>query len=327
MGNLQKTTKQAACSGILDEILRTPELERTFDPEKHEIDPTRTHLNYGLIDHGMSPTDFLKKRLSEVKVQNRADVKVLGQWVWTMPKDLEPKYQEQFFEEIVKYHIDKFGAENLCYAQVHLDERTPHLHLGIIPIVKVDKARTDGKTEKCCAKDVFTREYLQHAHADLQKHLESKLGVDVNLLNGETLGVDGIANYKKAKDLAQQIPVLQATINELNEEIEEKREEIKQLDAEIAEKKGVLHSLKGIVSEIQEKIKGLLETLKGHPNMLEMFYHWITGGEKTEEEAKATIDNYVADTEITLQKVNGIIIPDEDPDEPMQRLDRGGISL
>ncbi len=325
MGNLQKTTKQAACSGILDEILRTPELGRTFDPEKHEIDPTRTHLNYSLIDHGMLPTDFLQKRLSEVKVQNRSDVKVLGQWVWTMPKDLDPKYQEQFFEEIVKYHINKFGAENLCYAQVHLDERTPHLHLGIIPIVKVDKARTDGKTEKCCAKDVFTREYLQHAHADLQKHLESKLGVDVNLLNGETLGVDGIANYKKAKDLAQQIPVLQATINELNEEIEEKREEIKQLDAEIAEKKGVLHSLKGIVSEIQEKIKGLLETLKGHPNMLQMFYHWITGGEKDEEEVKEKVVEYTEEMEIGLTEVNGLVIPDEDPDEPIIKRDYGPI--
>ena len=323
MGNLTKTTKQAACSGILDEIQRTPEMKRTFDPEKHEIDPARTHLNYALIDHGMSPTDYLNKRLSEVKVQNRADVKVLGQWVWTLPKDLEPQYQEQFFEEIVKYNIEKFGAENICYAQVHLDERTPHLHLGIIPIVKVDKVRTDGKTEKCCAKDVFTREYLQHAHAELQKHLEAKLGVDVNILNGETLGVDGIANYKKAKDLARQIPVLQATIADLNEEIEEKKEEIKHLDAEIAQKKGVLQTLKGVVGEIQEKVKGLLEALKGHPNMLEMFYHRLTGGEKTEEEAQEQVKDYIADTEITLEKVNGIIIPDEESLEPKHNRDIG----
>ena len=316
MGNLKKTTKQAACSGILDEILRTPELGRTFDPEKHEIDPTKTHLNYGLIDHGMSPTDYLNKRLSEVKVQNRADVKVLGQWVWTMPKDLEPQYQEQFFDEIVKYNIEKFGAENICYAQVHLDERTPHLHLGIIPIVKVDKARTDGKTEKCCAKDVFTRAYLQHAHADLQKHLEDKLGVEVNLLNGETLGVEGIANYKKAKDLAKQIPVLQATINELNEEIKEKRKEIKQLDAEISKKKGFLESLKDVVSDLQEKVKEVLEAIKGHPNMLAMFYHWLTGGEKEEEEVVEKVKEYTDDMEISLTAVNNIIIPDEEPEEP-----------
>ena len=326
MGNLQKITKTSATSGILDEILRTPEMERQFDPERHAIDPARTHLNYGLVQRDITPTEYLKKRLSEVKVQNRADVKVLGQWVWTMPKDLDPQYQEQFFEEIYRYNVEKFGEENICYAQVHLDETTPHLHLGIIPIVKVDKARTDGKTEKCCAKDVFNREYFQHAHSDLQQYLERKLGVEVNLLNGESLGVDGIANYKAAKDLAKQIPVLQATVDELNEEIEEKRETIKQLDAEIAEKTGILQNLKGIVEGVKEKLKGVVEFLKGHPNMLEMFYHWITGGEKTEEEAKATIDNYVADTEITLQKVNGIIIPDEDPDEPMQRLDRGGIS-
>lgn len=323
MGNLQKITKTSATSGILDEILRTPEMERQFDSERHAIDPARTHLNYGLVQRDITPTEYLKKRLSEVKVQNRSDVKVLGQWVWTMPKDLDPQYQEQFFEEIYRYNVEKFGAENICYAQVHLDETTPHLHLGIIPIVKVDKARTDGKTEKVCAKEVFNREYFQHAHSDLQQYLERKLGVEVNLLNGESLGVDGIANYKAAKDLAKQIPVLQATVNELNKEIKEKRETIKQLDAEIAEKKGTLQSLKGIVSDIQKKIKGILETLKGHPNMLEMFYHWITGWAKDNEEVKAKVVEYTTDMEIELIKANGIVIPDVDPDKPIIRQDNG----
>lgn len=291
MGNLQKITKTAATSGMLDEIERTPEQKRKFDPEKHAINPELTHLNYSLIDHGVTPTEYLNQRLSEVKVQNRSDVKVLGQWVWTMPKDLDPQYQERFFEEIVKYNVEKFGAENICYARVHLDETTPHLHLGIIPIVKVKTPRTDGKTEKCCAKEIFNREYFQHAHSELQQYLESKLGVEVNLLNGETLGVDGIANYKAAKDLAKQIPILESRIEELNAEIEEKEEKVKKLDAEISEKTGILANIKNLLTAAKEKLESTLEFVKGHPNMFEMFLHWLHP-DKTSEETKNTVKEY-----------------------------------
>lgn len=291
MGNLQKITKTSATSGILDEIERTPEQNRKFDPERHAIDSERTYLNYSLIDHGVTPTEYLKQRLSEVKVQNRADVKVLGQWVWTMPKDLDAQYQEQFFQEIVNYNVAKFGAENICYARVHLDETTPHLHLGIIPVVKIEKPRSDGKTEKCCAKDVFNREYFQHAHSDLQQYLESKLGVDVNLLNGETLGVDGIANYKAAKDLAKQIPILESRIDELNAEIAEKEEKIIHLDKEISEKTGILNNIKNLLAAAKKKLESTLEFVKDHPNMFEMFLHWLHP-EKNVEETKKTVREY-----------------------------------
>ena len=291
MGNLQKITKTSATSGILDEIERTPEQKRKFDPEKHAINPELTHLNYSLIDHGVSSTEYLKQRLSEVKVQNRADVKVLGQWVWTMPKDLEPQYQEQFFEEIVKYHVEKFGAENICYARVHLDEATPHLHLGIIPIVKINGHRTDGKTEKCCAKDVFNRAYFQSAHADLQKYLEAKLGTEVNIINGQTLGVDGIQNYKAAKDLAKQIPILEARVDELKAEIEEKEEKVKELDAEISEKAGILNNIKNLLADAKKKLEATLEFIKGHPNMFEMFLNWLHP-DKSSKENQATVKAY-----------------------------------
>ena len=305
MGNLQKITKSVAPS-VLEEIERTPEIAAKFNPETHYIAPELTHLNYDLTSRNMSALDYLHERLSEVKVQNRDDVKVLGQWVWTMPKDLDPKYQEQFFREIYNYHAQKFGAENICYATVHLDERTPHMHLGIIPIVKVDKVRTDGKTEKVCAKDVFNRAYLQHAHADLQIYLEERLGVEVNLLNGESLGIDGIRNYKAAKDLAKQIPQLQAQVKALNDEIYEKQDvsreldkviETKQgvisgLDREITVQRSVLGKLKEKVKEVKEVVEKMKERLTGHPNMFQMFYHWLRKGKETEEEREEAVDNY-----------------------------------
>lgn len=260
MGHLQKVTK-AAANNILEEIERD-ELSRDFDPLKHEIDRSHTHLNYELTDHGCSAREYLNKRLSEIKVMNRADVKVLGQWVWTMPKDLPPEYEKAFFEGIYAFYCQKHGAENIVYARVHKDERSVHGHLGIIPVVNKDGV------EKCCAKDVFTKAYMNRAHSELQQFLTERLGVEVNLLNGESLRIKGIDNFKKAKDLAKEIGTLQMKVTELTRERNDLQRQVNTLkldknaiEDELEEKKGILQSIK--------------DFLTGHPNFFDMFLHWL----------------------------------------------------
>ena len=262
MGNLQKITRQAAMSGILDEIERTPDMKRIFDPEKHAINPDLTHLNYSLVEHTEKATDYLQKRLSEVKVQNRADVKVLGQWVWTLPKDLDPKYQKQFFEEIYNFNVEKFGAENICYATVHLDETTPHLHLGIIPVVKIEGHRTDGFTEKVRAKDVFDRNYLQHAHSELEQYLNDN---------------------KTVAALNTEIVEKKEEIRKLDTIIDGKKDELASINKEIEVQTGVLNKLKLAAEKVKGLIKNVVESIKGAPNMLDMFYYWLNRDASKEE--------------------------------------------
>ena len=260
MGNLQKVTKGGAFHSI-QEIERTPDLKREFDPEKHKIDKERTHLNYSLTGRDLSGFDYLEKRLKEVKVQNRADVKAIGQWVWTMPQDLAPKYQRAFFQEVYNYYASKFGAENICYAQVHLDETTPHLHIGVIPVVKLDKARKDGKTEKVSAKEVFTRAYLQREHSLLQTHIASALGTEVNLINGKSMGAKGVRNYAKARELAAQVAKLEKEKESLKLEIGSLTGQKAELEENLKEKKSALEALVNLFS--------------AHPNIFESFLSWI----------------------------------------------------
>lgn len=280
MGNLQKATKQAAMSGILDEIERSPEDKRIYDLEKHAIDYDKTYLNYSLVQHQQKATEYLRERLEAVKCMKRDDIKVLGQWVWTMPKDLAPEHQEEFFRGIYEFYADKHGKENICYAQVHLDETTPHMHIGIIPIAPNKKG-----VDRVCAKEVFNREYLQKAHSDLQAYLEDRIGQEVNLLNGETLGVDGIKEFKALKDLKNQS-------EELTEEIELKKAYIKELDIQIADKKGILAQLTEKIEALKEKIESAIESLRDHPNMYQMFLHWLTKGQYSREEEREVLHKY-----------------------------------
>ena len=260
--NLQKVTK-AQAKQIADEIERNHEYMKYFDRQKHEIKQELTHFNYDLVLSD-NIAARLEKRLSEIKVMNRADVKHLGQWVITMPNDLDPALQDLFFSAVYDFFKQEYGKENIIYAVVHLDETTPHMHLGAVPVALNDKGQ-----EHLSAKKVFTKNHLQHIHANCQKFCESRLGCDVNLLNGESLGVKGVKEFKMVKELAKEVGALETRRGTLSQEIAELTENKNDLQKEITEKKGILAEIKNF--------------LIGHPNLFDMFLHWLRPEYEREE--------------------------------------------
>lgn len=157
--------------------------DRTAENGKEHIDWSRTHLNYNLApDAESKQIDILHKRLSEVKVQKRADVNVFCTWVITMPKTLPEEKEPEFFQETYRFLEDRYGKENVISAYVHKDEATPHLHFAFVPVVQ------DKKHErlKVSAKECVNRLDLQRFHGELQEHLERKLECQVEILNEAT---------------------------------------------------------------------------------------------------------------------------------------------
>ncbi|MDN8888844.1 MobV family relaxase, partial [Staphylococcus aureus] len=47
-----------------------------------------------------------------------------------------PEDTKQFFEQAKTFLEEEYGKENLLYATVHMDEKTPHMHYGVVPITK-----------------------------------------------------------------------------------------------------------------------------------------------------------------------------------------------
>ena len=283
--HLQKITK-AQAKQIADEIERNPEYMKYFDREKHEINQELTHFNYDLVRSDLNIAARLEKRLSEIKVMNRADVKHLGQWVITMPKDLDPALQASFFSAVYDFFKKEYGEKNLIYAAVHLDETSPHMHLGAVPVALNDKGQ-----EHLSAKKVFTKNHLQHVHANCQKFCESRLGCEVNLLNGETLGVEGVKEFKKAKELAKEVAALEMRRDILSQEITEQTKTKNDLQEEITEKKGILAEIK--------------DFLIGHPNFFDMFLHWLHR-DYDREERQRICKKFEEKLEQTLHMSRGI---------------------
>lgn len=175
MANYKKFTR-----GALGVILA--HYDRSKNNITGNIDWDRTHLNYNLAPKEGKQIEILNERLSEVKVQNRADVNVLCCWVVTMPKTLPVEKEPEFFRQTYQFLENKYGKDNVVSAYVHKDEVTPHIHFAFIPVVQ-DKRKDRLKVS---ASECVTRLDLQKFHDELQDHLENKLGCQVDILNEAT---------------------------------------------------------------------------------------------------------------------------------------------
>ena len=187
--------KKFALGHMLNHYARSKDIEKAVVRSNDNIDASRTHLNYNLAEHQqLIQLDFVHKRLSEIRVQNRKDINVMLDWVVTLPKLLNSDEQERFFRETYNFLNERYGKENVISAYVHLDEITPHMHYSFIPVVE-DKKKGGYKLS---AKEKITKNDLKSFHFDLSKYLKNSFGRDVGILNEVTkYGNKEIAELKR----------------------------------------------------------------------------------------------------------------------------------
>ncbi len=173
MAHVEKFT-QGSVNGLSIHIER-----KTTNHSNPDIDSERTYLNYDLCGKEGDMNQRLKNRLAEVYCFNRADVKVMADWIVTLPKSLEQEKmstQKEFFKSTVDFLNERYGNQNVLSATVHHDETTPHLHYAFIPVVFDEKKQR----EKVSAKEVLTRKELSSFHQDLDKYLKQQISQTTN---------------------------------------------------------------------------------------------------------------------------------------------------
>lgn len=149
--------------------------------EKHankDIDKERSHLNYDLVGHEKTTSfkkeilDFIEENKS-TKRATRKDAVVLQDWVIGSSKEffenLTAEETRKYFEVALEFFQERFGKENVRFATVHMDELTPHMHLGIVPF---------NAEYKLTSKTIFTRECLRNIQEELPKRFQQH-GFDI----------------------------------------------------------------------------------------------------------------------------------------------------
>lgn len=190
---------------------------KTVTHSNKDIDPDRTYLNYDLCQKPGDMNERLARRLKNVHCLNRENVKVMADWIVTLPETMKESTREDqqiFFETTYTFLADRYGQENVLAGMVHNDETTPHMHFAFIPVIFDQKKQR----EKVSAKEVLNRKELLAFHKELDTYLKEQMPeiYTYGILNDKTIGVDDVRTLKKH---GEQIKVMKEELTSKTEEL------------------------------------------------------------------------------------------------------------
>lgn len=235
--------------------------ERIFENHSNkDIDPEKTHLNYELTDRDRSiPYDRqIKQYINDNKISKRAlrkDAVLCNEWIITSDKaffeNMSSDQIKDFFETAKNFFAERYGNSNIAYAMVHLDESTPHMHLGLVPM----------QNGKLSSKSLFgSRDQLKEIQEAFPKYLNEH---GYNLQRGES-------DSKKKHLETAEFKEKQRLLDDTDKKIVDKTEKLKQLEKEkdaLLDDIAVLESIQPLQLEEMKKEKLVRRTFDGKLKM------------------------------------------------------------
>ena len=141
-----------------------------------DIAPDKSNLNYDL--HNGGRVNFQKQinnRIDDLNLKKapRHDAVYMCGIIVSSNleffQNLDAAEQKRFFQSAKDWLENFVGTENVIAANVHMDEKTPHLHFAHVPVT------SDGRL---CAKDIYTRSTLKRMQSELPEYLQG-LGFEI----------------------------------------------------------------------------------------------------------------------------------------------------
>ncbi|MCK1211681.1 plasmid recombination protein [Streptococcus uberis] len=241
--------------------------ERVFENHSNkDIDPERSHLNYELTDRDRSiPYDKqIKKYVNDNKLSKRAirkDAVLCNEWIITSDKaffeDMSQEQTKEFFETAKNFFAERYGEQNIAYAMVHLDESTPHMHLGLVPL-------KDGKLS---SKALFGhKEQLKEIQEEFPKYLNDK---------GYTLQRGEVDSEKKHLDTAE-YKEKQRLLDDVEQRLSEKQDKLEQISQKINQLELTVSEKEQLLRHLEQKEWHTLEELKQYEKEIETLAESLT---------------------------------------------------
>ena len=225
-------------------------IERKIIPKN--ADPTRTHLNRVLVEYpdGVHGRDeAIAHRLNTADIRRKIthdQVRVVRVVLSGTHEDMmyiqEKEKLDEWCNDSIQWLQATFGKDNVVAAHLHMDEKTPHIHAAVVPIVtgerrKAKKEQADGKRKyrkktnsvRLCADDLFNRQTLVAYH-DNYARVMAKYGLQRGVRGSEARHTTTMQYYR---DLKKKNEVLETETRLLQEKKAKAQEELKQVKAEI----------------------------------------------------------------------------------------------
>lgn len=276
---------------------------REHEPKTNpDVDMSRSEDNYDLI-----PCDnykrSIKEKLSNLVESSRAvrkDAVVVCNFIVTSDNEtmdaLGADRQREFFQDSVKWFSDRYGADRVLNATVHMDETTPHLHIGVMPITQ------DGRLS---AKAIFTKTEMKAIQTEFARDVGEKYGLERGVEGSERTHLSE-ARFKEQKALemanehgaiAQELQIIaedcKQELSEATRSLETVKRELSAMQDRKDTLQGEIERLEAIDKQTKVRVHEALEKQK--PVLLDL--------QKRISEAKSELS--VIETAVKEKKAEG----------------------
>ena len=221
-------------SGMSCHIERKDAQGKTYVPDN--ADRSRTHLNMELVsflDGVRNRTEAIQYRIDNAGLsrkvagnQCKAIRIILTGTHEQMMKIQEEGRLDKWMKVNLKWLHETFGKENVVSCVLHMDEKTPHLHATIVPIVTAERQRREREGERkyntksgprLSADDVLKRAKLRE-YQNTYAAAMSEFGLKRGIVGSTARHIATSTHYK------QQMQLLEEDIANLQKEVEKTKE-------------------------------------------------------------------------------------------------------
>lgn len=265
---------------------------REHEPKTNpDVDMSRSENNYDLISCDNYKRS-IKEKLSNLVESSRAvrkDAVVVCNFIVTSDNEtmnaLGADRQREFFQDSVKWFSDRYGADRVLNATVHMDETTPHLHIGVVPITQ------DGRLS---AKAIFTKTEMKAIQTEFARDVGEKYGLERGVEGSERTHLSE-ARFKEQKAL-EMANEHGAIAQELQIIAEDCKQELSTMQDRKDTLQGEIERLEEVKSRANQTMKRVHETVNQQkPILLDL--------QKRISEAKSELS--VVETAVKEKKAEG----------------------
>lgn len=241
-----------------------------------DIDYSKSQDNYDLHDSNKSFQQAIKERISQLELKRavRKDAVVMAQVLVTsdglffenldkltqegyadathrayasgMPftqsliNSEVTDYSKEFFKDAYMFLSERYGADNVVSATVHLDEKTPHMHFNFVPVT------ADGRLS---AKDVLSKKNLIEQQTAFYEQVGKKYG----LLRGEPK-----ENGKERKHLeTAEYKAKTQQLDDINKKIVEAQNRLDKVEKAVTDTTERRNALEGKIEVLEATVEQL----------------------------------------------------------------------
>lgn len=178
-----------------------------------DIDTSRSKYNFHIVKPEGKYYHFIQKRIEEAGCRTRKDsTRFVDTLITASPEFFKGKSSKEvqaFFQRAGDFLIDCVGRQNIISAVVHMDEKTPHLHLTFVPLTE---------DNRLCTKEILgNRANLTKWQDDFFAYMVEKYP---DLERGESASKTGRKHiptrlFKQAVNLSRQAKQIEKVLNEI----------------------------------------------------------------------------------------------------------------